>query len=416
MVSSIRIRALNTVKSSTRSAQRVLRTFLITARKALRRFQLAIFVALFPFLRRLSRKKWVFNLDCHVSVIADIRVGLAGVPDVKLISWSLSKHNFVFRSFFVDPDPVYAIDSENWADLTEERIQSFLRRYGKFLECFDGFIVTYPIGFIRLFSSLGKPILAVSAIRYEHPFGSDAQSWQRLDGELRDLTDSGKLLLFANNRGDAEYAGHFLEKKLEIVPSVCDYIALNRSSSPGVRIVQSRSRELEIEIAASLGPPWVTAREYFGKRYSWKMLAEVEVVLYVPYNTSTMTLFELATLGIPTLIPAGLLLDELARDWDGVVSELSFRQRLDPLVHPKEEGFLGADQDTPGFVEWWLERADFVDAELMPNVRLVEDLSDPRLRESTQEYFPDLLPATERRNRRLQETRLEMLERFRSLL
>lgn len=416
MVVSNPVALRNSLSSGVRTAQTSLLGFLSAARKAIRAIQLAVFVALFPYLRGLSRKKWVFNLDCHVSVIADIRMGLAEVPDVKLISWSLSKHNFVFRSFFTEPDPVYAIDSDNWSDLTEERIQRFLRRYQKFLRCFDGFIVTYPIGFVRLFSSFGKPILAVSAIRYEHPFGVDAEGWQRLDGELRELHDSGKLLLVANNRGDAEYASHFLERPLEIVPSVCDYIALDRSPGPSVRIVQSRSKELEKEIATSLGDPWVTARDYFGKRYSWELLSQVDVVLYVPYVTSTMTLFELATLGIPTLIPTGQLLDSLARDWAGVVSELSFRTKLDPLVHPKEQGFPGADQRNPGFVQWWLERADFADAELMPNVRLVEHLSDPIVQESTAKNFSDLASATERRNRKLQETRLYMLKKFRSLL
>jgi len=406
----------NPVKSLRLSGQRWLLAFMRTTRRGLRSFQLNTFVALFPFLRGFSRRKWVFNLDCHVSVIADIQAGLAGLSDVKLVSWSLSKHNFVFRSFFVDPDPVHAIDSENWSDLTEERIQSFLKRYGRFLQCFDGFIVTYPIGFIRLFSTLGKPILAIAAIRYEHPFGSDAKRWQRLDAEIRDLSDSGKLLLVANNRGDADYAGHFLEKPLEIVPSVCDYIALSRSSNPRVRIVQSRSEELERVIATSLGAPWMTAREYFGKRYSWNLLSQVDAVFYVPYNTSTMTLFELATLGIPTLIPAGLLLDKFAKNWDGVVSELSFKEGIEPLVHPKEKDFPGADQHSPDFVQWWLERADFMNVDLMPNVRLVDDLSDPALRESTRKHFPDLIPATERRNRELQEKRSEMLERFRGQL
>lgn len=416
MVVSNGVELQNARNTLVRAGQTLLLALLSATRKALRTLQLTIFVAVFPYLRRLSRKKWVFNLDCHVSVIADIRMGLAEVPDVKLVSWSLSKHNFVFRSFFTEPDPVYAIDSDNWYDLTEERIQRFLRRYQKFLRCFDGFVVTYPIGFVRLFSPFGKPILAVSAIRYEHPFGVDAEGWQRVDSELRELHDSGKLLLVANNRGDAEYASHFLERPLEIVPSVCDYIALDRSPSPSVRIVQSRSKDLEKEIATSLGDPWVTARDYFGKRYSWELLSQVDAVFYVPYNTSTMTLFELATLGIPTLIPSGQLLDRLARDWEGVVSELSFRTKIDPLVHPKEQGFPGADQRNPGFVRWWLERADFADAELMPNVRLVEDLSHPVLRESTAKNFSDLASATERRNRRLQEARLRMLEEFRSLL
>lgn len=416
MVFSNDVAAQNPFNNLRLSAQSWLLTAVRTMRRGLRSFQLNIFVALFPFFRKFSRRKWVFNLDCHVSVIADIQVGLAGLSDVKLVSWSLSKHNFVFRSFFVDPDPVYAIDSENWSDLTEDRIQSFLGRYGRFLQSFDGFIVTYPIGFIRLFASLGKPILAVSAIRYEHPFGSNAEQWQRLDAEIRDLSDSGKLLLVANNRGDAEYAGYFLGRQLDVVPSVCDYIALNRSSSPDVRIVQSRSKDLERNTAAALGAPWISASEYFGKRYSWDLLAHVDVVFYIPYNTSTMTLFELATLGIPTLIPTGAMLDKLARDWDGVVSELSFREQLDPLVHPKEKGFAGADQRHPDFVHWWLERADFMNADLMPNVRLVEELSDPVFRESTQENFPDLVPATEKRNQRLRGTRLNMLEEFRSSL
>jgi hypothetical protein len=203
---------------------------------------------------------------------------------------------------------------------------------------------------------------------------------------------------------------------VETVPSLCDYIRIPESEGPTFRVVQCRSAQLETHIAEKLGGTWVSARQHFGKRYSWASLSSVEAVFYVPYNTSTMTLFEFATLGMPVFVPSKSLSLELARGFKGVFSEISFRDPSEELVHPQEPGFLGADYTSEGYLDWWLDRADFSDPLLMPNVRIVNSLADKALSAPTDKVFSLLPQETVKRNAALSEKRFEFLDRFVSKL
>jgi hypothetical protein len=125
-----------------------------------------------------------------------------------------------------------------------------------------------------------------------------------------------------------------------------------------------------------------------------------------------MTLFEFATLGMPVFVPSKSLSFALARGFKGVFSEISFRDPSEELVHPQEPGFLGADYTSEGYLDWWLDRADFSDPLLMPNVRIVNSLADKALSAPTGKVFSLLPQETVKRNAALSEKRFEFLDRF----
>lgn len=366
-----------------------------------------------PFSRKFSRKLFIFNLDCHVSVIADLRAGLSQRTGVRLVSWSLSRHNGVFRRYFEGPDPVSIFGSENWQDISPEKAEIFRQRYRRFLRAFDGFVVTYPIPFVELFIEFEKPILAVGAIRYEHPYSEKPLDWERLDESLKYMVRRDPGLLVANNQGDADYMEHFLGVRIPVVPSVCDYIRLPSSQSPPtLRLIQAKSVELERYLEKKLGPSWKPKREALGNRYRFEALGQVEALLYIPYNSSTMTLFELATLGIPVFIPSRRLLRELSQAFGGVMSELVFLPDGQAPFRKAAEGFPGADPRSPAFEDWWLDRADFYNPTLMPNVLVFDSFADPRLYGDLQQLLDEIRHLTDQRNLNVRARRNLLLEHF----
>ena len=382
-------------------------------RRALHRSSFAFMLLWVPFSRKFSRRLYLFNLDCHVSVIADLRAGLGRVTGVRLVSWSLSRHNGVFRRYFQDPDPVEILSSVSWQDLSPSKVELFIRKYERFLRAFDGFLVTYPVPFVELFLEFEKPILAVGAIRYEHPYSQKPHDWERLDESLRQMVRREPGLLVANNQGDADYLEHFLGGHVPVVPSVCDYIRLPPPQSPPtLRVFQAKSVELERYLGEQLGSAWQPKRQALGKRFRFEALGQVEALLYIPYNSSTMTLFELATLGIPVFIPSRRLLRELSQTFGGVMSELTFLPAGEGPSRHLAEGFPAADPRSPAFEDWWLDRADFYNAALMPNVLVFDSFADSRLNGDLQQLTDDIRPLTHERNIEVRARRSDLLEHF----
>jgi hypothetical protein len=370
------------------------------------------FVATFWIFRRWSSRKWVFNLDCHTSVIADLKSGLQEFKGIRLVSWSISGHNFVFRQIFQFADPVRHINSRSWVNLTPTVKTAFLRTYRKFLENFDGFIVTYPPAFVELFEGFRKPILLVVAIRYERPFSSNYARWTSLTESLSRLRSEDILTLVANNNGDAQYLKQFIGEHVPVVPSLCDYIPAGTQLNFHRYPIFAKSELLVKFIKENVGPRWESKRDALGSNYGWDQLLECSAVIYIPYNNSIMSLFEFATLGIPVLVPGRSLIKQLASRFDGVLSELTFLdiENLEaPLGSPE---FPGLHPDRAGYLDWWLDNADFYDVDLMPNVIQFSSFDDPIFQTDFHQHRAKAARVTAERNSRLKFSRSELLEKF----
>lgn len=374
--------------------------------------EIHLFVLAFPVLRRFSRKKWLFNLDCHISVIADLRRGLQDYPGVNMVSWNLSGHNFVFRRLMGFSDPVMGVNRNTWMKLSQESLNRFDKTYRRFLRQFDGFIVTYPPAFIEIFRDYRKPILLVVATRYEFPFTASPGRWRALTQTLKSLRSEGLLTIVANNLGDSDYLASFGIEDVPVVPSLCDYVPHPNSIAPRKCLVFAKSLELETFVEDAIGPPWVSRTKALGTRYEWGDVSSCHAIVYIPYNASTMTLFELASLGVPVLVPSPAFLKKLAGERPGVMSELTFLELRGVRLESDSGSRDSIKWGTSAHLDWWMERADFYDAHLMPNVFQFESFEDEVFSQDFERHRKSLEEITGRRNHALRMKRSQLLDNF----
>jgi hypothetical protein len=89
----------------------------------------------------------LFNLDCHISVIADLKNIFTDLGH-EVVSWSISGHNFIFDR---EPSKVDVINQQSWWNLDDKMADDFYERYKDELSEFDAFICTYPLTFAKLY-------------------------------------------------------------------------------------------------------------------------------------------------------------------------------------------------------------------------------------------------------------------------
>jgi hypothetical protein len=323
---------------------------------------------------KLSSKSLVFNIDLHISVIADLKPELKN-RGIKVIEWSISGSNKFRRKIFKISDPVKHINNNNWLTLNNDLISKFENEYRFFLKKFNGFVVTHTPSFAQLYRSFDKPILIVNSTRYEAPYTNCPHDWMHLNEFLISGVERRQILLVSNNKADADYLNYFTGLSSKIVPSLCRYTNFNWTGGGHKKVIISRSPVLQEDVEHLTLCAWMGLRKSLGSKYSWQDFKEVAEVCVIPYNISTMTLFEFATSGIPVAVPSPKFLLELHEKYEGVLSELSYYQTrklpVGDLSHSNPNNYL-----SPKFFQWWLERADFYDSDLMPNVRVIDSFDE----------------------------------------
>ena len=315
----------------------------------------------------------LFNLDLHSSVIEDISKGLMSLTEgVELVRWSISGRNRIGRRFLDIPDPVRFVNNQNWLDLSDEKIENFNENYGRFLKQFDGFIVTHTPSFVQIFQSYNKPILMINSTRYEAPYSNNYTSWRKLNDSLVELTRSNTLTAVSNNEGDREYLYQRTLIDSDVVPSVCDYIDRVDISTSNEILVFARSKDLQQKIIAS---SVLNLQPSYDSFIPYSRICSARAILVIPQNISTMMLFELATLGIPVIIPSRSLIYSLIRDGYTVLSELSYFQVYGLSTNDLKSSDLN-NYNSQDFYKNWLKYADFYNPELMPNVVVIDDFTE----------------------------------------
>jgi len=354
----------------------------------------------------------VFNLDLHISVIADLEVEL-NRRKIGLTRWSISGHNFVQRRVFTGPDPVRVVNAKTWNQLDENMIDRFQDVYGRYLLSFDGFIVTHTSSFSELFRGIDRPALVLASTRYEAPYTTDPAQWSRLNDYVRTEVTSGRMLLAANNRGDRDYCEHFLGITPRYVPSLCDYTQTFWTGSSGAKVVQSSDKDLTQRVIDESKGEWNDSKNVLMGGHSWDQVASIKEFFITPYNVSTMTLFELATAGVPVSVPSRRFLKELARECEkGALSQLTWNQVRGK--NPPAGALNPNNSERKDFFDWWLDRADFYDSELMPNVRIIDSLREliDTPHPATIRDQKEWLYITRERNTRIDDQRKSLISDF----
>lgn len=310
----------------------------------------------------------MFTLDLHTSVVRDIKESLEK-NQIIVERYSISAASHLFN----EPNlRLPYISGKSWRSIGVDKIRNFQRFFSAILNNAHCFLVTYTFSFVLIFENLGKPILAVNATRYESPFTLNENSFKKLNDKLQDLSKSGLLTVISNNAGDRDYLNWFTGIDSKHIPSLCSYSA-KHAPSIETWLVLSRNLDLGRQISQKTLNAR-TVEEVFPSGYSHEDFAKFAGVILVPYNISTMRLFELSTSGMPVRIPS----DRLLKEWSslpGVLSELSWVQVLGSEC-PNWLKDTPADPEWPEFLDWWLDRADWKFKEFFPNVSTFDSLQE----------------------------------------
>lgn len=285
----------------------------------------------------------LFNIDLHISVIEDIKTILQDLGH-QVDSVNMSGHNWVFgRQRQSIPE------LEDWRNINQKTCDEFYKRWKWLGDTYDGFITCYPPLFSLLFENFGKPIYAVVATRYEHPFSAKPESLQWLNDGLIRMIDNGQLIPIANNKFDQWYCQEFLLREFKYIPSLCSYTGANYNpkNSP---IVSSRGYIEGLKHVSDLGA------------HKWDNLYSHQCIIQIPYNTSLMSIFEQYTANVPILVPT-----------------MDFGLRKSGLT-----GFMSEVIFTPSCIDFDLTQlkekasllSDFYDPEVMPYINQFDSYTE----------------------------------------
>jgi hypothetical protein len=228
-------------------------------------------------------------MDVHISVLEDIR---KNCPELEITNWCLSAHAWVFNR---RQDAPRYINATTWRHLTLPMIEDFQREYDSFLQGFDVFIVGYASCFAMLYERYGKPILMVNAVRYDVPFcwTRDVAMLERHKACLRRLHADNRLVVLSNNKADQDYLEAGCGIPSVLVPSLCLYT--------GIRYTPTRPTFL-VYTGAVPEHPLITQRPK--TPFAWSDLGTFRGIIHIPYEVSTMSMFEHYAGGLPLFFPS----------------------------------------------------------------------------------------------------------------
>lgn len=310
----------------------------------------------------------LFNLDLHISVIADVKDILERVfpGELAIDSWCISGHTWVFQK---PPAAVEIIQPENWHCINDAMIDAFVARYEAVLREYDGFIVTHTPVFCRLFESFQKPIVLVNSCRYDQPYcfpcyagtAFAREGRAALNACLQRLAADGRLVAISNNRADQEYLRVGAGIASLHVPSLCLYTGVVHD--PVV------AAERPITIACTHRdciPAWLPLAPKPPSPYAWDDLMQRRALVVIPYEVSTMSMFEWYSSGVPLLFPSKAFYRQLILSKKAVMASYNGGNYYMKHFHFPEATTL----------DWWLDHCDFYDPEWMPGIHFFDSWED----------------------------------------
>ena len=235
----------------------------------------------------------LFNLDLHVSVIEDIKYIFKDIygDNVEITNWSISGHNWIFKK---DTPEVIGINDISWMNFNEDMIELFHAAYDDYLSEFDGFIVTHTPVFSMLFEKYKKPILCINSCRFDQPFCVIKTPMKQVFlTALERMVQSKQLTIVSNNKADSMYLYNATKIISHVIPSLCLY-----TEAPHIPI----NKGFIIYGEKCIFPEHRLLVER-PSNYSWKDLHSYQGIVHVPYEMSTMSIFEQFWSGVPLFFP-----------------------------------------------------------------------------------------------------------------
>jgi hypothetical protein len=260
-------------------------------------------------------------------------------------------------------------------NMSPENIWRFYTHYKDKFDCYDGFIVCYPIALMQFFLPFNKPIIAYNVIRYEWPYTGHSESWNGFTRLLQtELARSPRRLwLIANGIGDRDYTEFYTHIRAPVITPICSYTNIQHdpNHTNGKVALFCSSSDVDTKKIVDMFPQTIT----LPRGHKWSDIYACKAVLHLPYCQNSMTLFEHYTSGIPIFAPSKALLRKWVHpDPMNLFSGMSFFRSTLKLPDPND-GSPNALQDDK-IRDWWIDRMDIYDPENMPFIILFDSIDE----------------------------------------
>ena len=253
---------------------------------------------------------------------------------------------------------------------------------------YDGYVVTHTMSLALIYEPLGKPVIGVNTCRYDQPscWTRDEAFLSHLNRTLRSMHARGQLHLVSNNRADAAYLHLGCGLATPVVPSLCTYTEAAYTGRRKEWVLMCPREMLDVVPPSARGL-LLTLEAAFGTgrtKYEWEELYDMAGVVMLPYEASTMQLFELYAACVPVLVPDAALLRELgclcslAHYGGGHRGDNGYGRRhaAPSRPHGSARGSASSGAGAAPSLDLFLEHADFYDAASMPHVHTFRSLDE----------------------------------------
>lgn len=234
-----------------------------------------------------------FCMDAHVSVIHDLKTMKL---DIDITDWTLSNHSWVINK---QKDHPRHINSDTVMKLNSDMIKNFQDEYDEFLSQFDGFIVCHIPAFAMIYEKYRKPVIWVNSCRFDLPFSSrlngDKDTRNEFISCIKRLNNNRLLYPVSNNKGDQLCTENGTGIKPQHIPSLCDYTGISYNPTRRTFLLYTGNMPSH---------HLITSKSDIGNKYAWNTLGEFKGIIHMPYEISTMSMFEQFTAGIPLFFPS----------------------------------------------------------------------------------------------------------------
>jgi hypothetical protein len=320
----------------------------------------------------------IFNLDCHVSVIADLKQIFKDLGH-EVTSWSISGSNWIFNN---ETSKVDVVNQSTWQGLDKNMSDNFYNRYKDELSTYDAFLCTYPPAFSLIFEKFNKPVILQIPIRYEVPFQNNSDKWNYFNDYLREKIDSGLIIPVANSEYDKKYFEFFVNRECKLIPNICDYTNSKYEPKKDHFLYSSR-------LPINFDSRYVIDKSSLG-RFKWNDLYSYKGIIIIPYNCSTMSIFEYYTANMPIFCPSLNFMMDLYKNYPShVLNEISWN-KVNTGYEParmKPGSIIDCDRSNDpndysnlDIMKRWIEFSDFYNKDWMPHIIYFDSLNDLSLK------------------------------------
>jgi len=251
-------------------------------------------------------------VDYHTTATRDVCMIMREMGHV-IDSWNLSGHNWLFNE---KSPSVPILKDTSLSSFNIDIGKDFWNQCSRDLCDYDFFVTGHTPCLSLLFSETKKPVIVCITTRYEHPFTGNSEKWKRFNDYLIENHSRNRFHFVSNNYYDANYFFHYTGIMPIVIQSLCHYHEGMWKKSKEDLVLYSKLRVSGDNISdiKSQG------------NYTWNEWYSYSGVLCIPYQVSTMSLFEFSAAGMPVKYPTISETLELRNKFPNqVLSEISWR-------------------------------------------------------------------------------------------